>query len=881
MYYLYEGLGPKSLKTVKLWENAGQKILEAELTADQIKQLFQQVEQGVTAGGGNRTTIGKGKDVATAVNKAWEDLKTKVQDSGPIKGVDAMYDKAADKLKQATGGDEGVMKYVQKYRDFAKKHPIAQSLIYSALIAAAGISGAGVGGAAALGLFKLVDKLLQGEKFSSAAYAGAKTGGMAYAAGQIGQAIKGQPQQAPYGSQPGENEFVGMTDVPGTSQAGSIISSGGQAISNSPISYEQALEQAKRTGATGLQAKNLARSIMKGATAAATQTESVKLSENQIYYAIGAIVNRQQKLSEGVVDAVKGAAGKAADWAKTKGHNVTTKITADKLLQAWNKAGKPTDSEKVSQVLTSAGVPQDTVSSVFTAMKIPTQSQATDTKTNDATTAPQTPQADTPIQPNTPTDTTQGNKMNSTTEPANTTYSQVKTLIDKMDKGGKKRMADALKKSLGMISESKEQIQQNLQQLQQQQYNLEAVINQVRQTTKAIKHDDTIHGIMNGIKQLAQKAGIDASELRYAENQVLDAFNELESAVYGLEEAFTDKLRDVQNQVEDLEYELENPDELDEAAKNSHGHTKKQQAAIAMAKQGVAEGNGHEQYRVEMIDRNGKLQGVYHKDNTHYNLENMLSDIKGYQRNNPRHTFKFYINGKPVDWKELLANQNVAEDAHVDSNRPAKVLAKNLKKLTNVDYDTVDRLMKAISKKYNLSNDGKDLHVMFAKLYGHNPDYWVRKQKGLAEGALNEFAPDDGGGDEEDMLLKFARMWYNGDLPTQQQIEKILARSGWEIGELESEEGGAFVVQAGDENGNSYIGFSVADLTEGLAEADSKHPGLWANIHAKRERIKHGSHEHMRKPGSKGAPTAQAFKDSAKTSKNESSIMSGVKNVSR
>ncbi|MFY8211363.1 MAG: hypothetical protein ACOVLB_01675 [Candidatus Nanopelagicus sp.] len=40
--------------------------------------------------------------------------------------------------------------------------------------------------------------------------------------------------------------------------------------------------------------------------------------------------------------------------------------------------------------------------------------------------------------------------------------------------------------------------------------------------------------------------------------------------------------------------------------------------------------------------------------------------------------------------------------------------------------------------------------------------------------------------------------------------------------------------------------------------------GLWANIHAKRERIKHGSGERMRKPGSKGAPTAAALKKSAK-----------------
>jgi hypothetical protein len=43
--------------------------------------------------------------------------------------------------------------------------------------------------------------------------------------------------------------------------------------------------------------------------------------------------------------------------------------------------------------------------------------------------------------------------------------------------------------------------------------------------------------------------------------------------------------------------------------------------------------------------------------------------------------------------------------------------------------------------------------------------------------------------------------------------------------------------------------------------------GLYANIHAKQERIKHGSGEHMRKAGSKGAPSAKDFKESAKTAK--------------
>ena len=43
--------------------------------------------------------------------------------------------------------------------------------------------------------------------------------------------------------------------------------------------------------------------------------------------------------------------------------------------------------------------------------------------------------------------------------------------------------------------------------------------------------------------------------------------------------------------------------------------------------------------------------------------------------------------------------------------------------------------------------------------------------------------------------------------------------------------------------------------------------GLYANIHAKQKRIAEGSGEKMRKAGSKGAPTAQAFKESAKTAK--------------
>ena len=56
-----------------------------------------------------------------------------------------------------------------------------------------------------------------------------------------------------------------------------------------------------------------------------------------------------------------------------------------------------------------------------------------------------------------------------------------------------------------------------------------------------------------------------------------------------------------------------------------------------------------------------------------------------------------------------------------------------------------------------------------------------------------------------------------------------------------------------------------------FAKADEgkkfKGGGLYENINAKRERIAEGSGEKMRKPGAKGAPTAQAFRESAKTAK--------------
>ena len=99
-------------------------------------------------------------------------------------------------------------------------------------------------------------------------------------------------------------------------------------------------------------------------------------------------------------------------------------------------------------------------------------------------------------------------------------------------------------------------------------------------------------------------------------------------------------------------------------------------------------------------------------------------------------------------------------------------------------------------------------------------DFMAFSDEDLSEG-LTEFAPDDSGDrGEEDALHKYARMWWAGDEATQMQIERALAKMGWEIGEDEGSynNGGVFVVRAGDVNGDSYTSWAAEDLTEGVAE---------------------------------------------------------------
>ena len=101
-------------------------------------------------------------------------------------------------------------------------------------------------------------------------------------------------------------------------------------------------------------------------------------------------------------------------------------------------------------------------------------------------------------------------------------------------------------------------IQQEIKVLNKELAKAEYAFAKSREITKEIKYDDTASSILLRIRELAQSGiNIDQSDLKYAEQEVFDKVKELESAVYGLEQAFEDAVRNTKIKVEELESEID------------------------------------------------------------------------------------------------------------------------------------------------------------------------------------------------------------------------------------------------------------------------------------------------------------------------------------
>ena len=340
---LVEGLDRNSSHTYRLWESAGHVLKEYKMDPKQIEQLFKDVESGMQ-GPGNRTMLGQGKDAVVAVDKAWEELKGQIQNSAPIANVDAQYDAAVAKIEAGLGGpDNKVNQMIQKYRDFAKKHPIAQGFIYAALIAAAGISGAGLGGAAVLGLLKMTDKLLQGEKFSSATYSGAQTGALAYGAGQLSQSMNGAPTDT-------GAEELGSQQFP-TSDSSKHVVQGGETLSQIAQANNTSVDALMKlnpdiTNPDVLQTGQTITTPLEGGGEAVYQAGVGTSSDTMSKIASGEYADSDisQRMANTGAEGAKGAASGAQQAITNRAAEVGgTELAAGAAEAAWDQSSVPLD----------------------------------------------------------------------------------------------------------------------------------------------------------------------------------------------------------------------------------------------------------------------------------------------------------------------------------------------------------------------------------------------------------------------------------------------------------------------------------------------------------------------------------------------------------
>jgi hypothetical protein len=440
---IFESIGHGDTYFTK-WEKEIHPVLcEVALTPDQIQQLFTAVEKG-----SDRSMLGKGLDAAKAapgkISDAWfNKFGGMLQDSSPVKAFDQKFEEIKSKI--AAENPELAAK-LAKYGAFAKDNPklhkfllgIAGSVAAALGVAVAGGIGAsvlaiGTGTAIAVGIVNIADRLLQGQKASTAIGRGATAGVVAgisaaamagigkWAAGlreksiEIADGLEKISYQATKELRLGGMEMKEMTqgfNVVVDADAASAIRAAVNGIQNGDTSAFGQLQdlgrlvhsadyKARMKDVAGF-AKEMAFNNdsllqwIKGLTQAASAVGGAaagqaagaagekaatpapkegfaatgkKLSEGQIYMVFNRVC-AQQQLNEGPLDFIKGAAAKGMDKLKTVGKNLTTKFTADKLNSAWQKAGSPTDSEEVAKILTAAGVGDDVVKKVYADLKI-------------------------------------------------------------------------------------------------------------------------------------------------------------------------------------------------------------------------------------------------------------------------------------------------------------------------------------------------------------------------------------------------------------------------------------------------------------------------------------------------------------------------------
>lgn len=100
-------------------------------------------------------------------------------------------------------------------------------------------------------------------------------------------------------------------------------------------------------------------------------------------------------------------------------------------------------------------------------------------------------------------------------------------------------------------------IQQRISELSQEKEKVEIILNKARNITRSVKYEPVALSIIAKLKSLSEEVSIDPREFQYYENQVVEAQQALQAAVYNLDDVFVDLYKRITDQIDDLENDLE------------------------------------------------------------------------------------------------------------------------------------------------------------------------------------------------------------------------------------------------------------------------------------------------------------------------------------
>jgi hypothetical protein len=394
-------------------------LCEVALAPDQIQKLFKSIETGA-----GRSTLGKGMDAVGAAKDKISDVWFNkfggmLQSSGPVQAFDQKFEEIKSSI--AKKNPELAAK-LAKYGEFAKANPnlhkfllaIAGSAAAALGVAVAGGIGAGAlavgtGTGIAVGIVNIADRLLQGQKASTAigrgATAGAVAGITAGAMAKLGGWLAGLREKSiPIGD-------TGIEKV--TYQATKTTKSFGMEMSEMTQGFNIAANPAEASAVrTAMNAikngdvsafrdlQDVARIINSkeykaGIEATLGAAKQVAFNNDSLLQWIKGLTQVATTAGGAVAGQAAGATGEkpVAESLNSAQLNelfgiTGNKVDASKLEKAWKKAGSPTDSEEVAKILQSAGVDPAVIAKAYTDMSLPAPAGQVEPTLNEPTASP-------------------------------------------------------------------------------------------------------------------------------------------------------------------------------------------------------------------------------------------------------------------------------------------------------------------------------------------------------------------------------------------------------------------------------------------------------------------------------------------------------------